>query len=366
MGKPLAHFSPECIEGLKQKVLLWVTFPVRSRSDCAILSKKIQDSGAGYVSESTLYRMFLSDNGEHAFYSNTFDILSKFVGHSDMNDFERSFFQQKKAELVQGIVRIDGKQVDSLIKICIHMRAHKPLHAFAEQLDLINTVQKMTLGYEIYRALASNPNNNLDFFKHFARLPVIRESFFENCIDPEFKLSGYEEGIKYYLSSVNPDKDLSSLQEFMFGHCMLFRHYFLSGHKKSAQYYGKQLYDSIKPGGKALSGMYIYPRMRFLCYKVWWYELNNNVRAKEKHIHFLLEYAGHNMQYWNETEQRIAFSCMAEVFIACVNDNKLHHLLKTVFKVLLDSFSAQFIQYKLDKILPYTTQDGLLAYKRIF
>jgi hypothetical protein len=365
MGKPLVQFTPDCIQELKKQIMIWATFPIRSKGDCVILSKKILDSGAGYISESTLYRLLLSNNKSHSFYPNTFDKLSQFVGKKDMTDFQKWFNQKKETDLMHGIITGQSNNIKSLIKVCVHTNSFNPLYLYTEQLTDLDFYNKMSLGFEFYQSLLINKNDNLEFFKRFAHLPIIRQSFFEQCIDPEFKLTGYEEGLKYYLKEVNPVKSIQGHQDYIFGNCMLFRYHFLNNNKTLAAMHGKQLYQKLELKSDELDALFIFPRMRYMNYKVWWYDLNNSAHKVEQQINDILTYCEHHIATWQENELRIAFTCMAEV-LTYGNYNRTYNIkLKNIFKTFLESFSSNFINMELQDILPYTNQDGIYVYKRV-
>lgn len=366
MGKPTKHFSDDIIRELIRHLLIYATFPIRTRGDCAILSKKIQEKGAGYISESTLYRLILTPDKSHSFYTNTYDKLAAFIGMNNMNDFEQWQRKQRDFDFGLGIITVKNKPVKSMVKVCIHTNSFYPLQEFTEQLHELEQHQKMRLGLEIYQSLLSNPNNNLAFFKRFSHLPVVRDCFFENCIDPEFKLIGYAEGLQYYLNQANPKNSLPQFQQFVFGNCILFRHFILKNKKQEAKKYGKKLYEEYSIKLWKLNKLFIFPRMRYLAYKIWWLELNNLHLEAEKYTRQVLEYCEDNLKYWSENEQRIAFSCLAEVLLSIDNNLHLHIQLKSVFNKLLLGFSDTMIQKPLSEILSYTGHDGLLVYKRIY
>jgi hypothetical protein len=75
MKDNLTRFDAYALECLKIKLCDVVHFIVASKPDCAKLSELIAKSGVGYVSESTLYRLFFQPE-HHAPYKNTLDILA--------------------------------------------------------------------------------------------------------------------------------------------------------------------------------------------------------------------------------------------------------------------------------------------------
>ena len=49
---------------------------ITNKNECKLLSQIIASEKKGYLSESTLYRFFLSPNGKHKPYKNTLNILA--------------------------------------------------------------------------------------------------------------------------------------------------------------------------------------------------------------------------------------------------------------------------------------------------
>ena len=60
---------------------------ITNKNECKLLSQIIANEKIGYLSESTLYRFFLSPNGKHKPYKNTLNILAQFCGFISWDNF---------------------------------------------------------------------------------------------------------------------------------------------------------------------------------------------------------------------------------------------------------------------------------------
>jgi hypothetical protein len=221
------------------------------------------------------------------------------------------------------------------------------------------------IGFEFYQTLLSNPNSNIQFYKEFSQLPVIRESFFEKCIDPEFKIPGYEKGLEFYLKNIDKKNDINYLQDFIFGNCMLFRFHYINNNQLDAIKFSKSIFENETYTDADLNKLFIYPRMRFLSYKIWYLMLSKRRNEVEEYINWLLHYCEKKIPNWDNMEQRIAFSCVAETFVYGHINLKYHQLLKNIFYKLIASYSPDFSKHSLKYMIPYTDMNGIYNFKRI-
>lgn len=86
MPKPLYDINNFSLTELKKQVSLKVGFPIWTKPDCEKMSSLIEAETKNYISESTLYRIFLQNNANKP-YLHTLDTLSKFCGYKDWSDF---------------------------------------------------------------------------------------------------------------------------------------------------------------------------------------------------------------------------------------------------------------------------------------
>ena len=365
MPKPKYETPHFALNELRNQMIDKAGFPLRTKLDAGYLSLIMKNAGIENVSDSTLYRFFTANLNEHKFYLNTLDKLAQFCGRKNFDDFEKWAANKMDFGFTYGQLIINQKPVKSLIKICIHQNQFNPIREYLEQLNELNNYMQLQIGFEFYQTLLSNPNSNVQFYKEFSQLPVIRESFFEKCIDPEFKIPGYEKGLEFYLKNIDKKNDINYFQDFIFGNCMLFRFHYINNNQLDAIKFSKSIFENETYTDAELNMLFIYPRMRYLSYKIWYLMLSKSKNEVEEYTNWLLHYCEKNIKNWDNTEQRIAFSCVAETFVYGNINLKYHQLLKNIFCKLIASYSPDFSKHSLKYMIPYTDMNGIYNSKRI-
>ena len=367
MPKPKYILSDYLKRGLYRQITDTVNFPIYTKADCRKISELINQRKLSQVSESTLYRLFLSNSQNNVPYIHTLNILANFCGFTNWDKLEQDLNSLSNFEQSFGKIHNQNGTHKSLMTICIHRNELKPIYEFAEQFDQsLEIEKKFLLGAELFEGLKSNPNNNELFFKNLSQLPIIRESFFELMADPTFRIKDYETGIKCYLSNIKPEMSVQGLQDFLFGNSLLFRHYYITQRKTEAELLGKQLYIEYNFSLKELEKIHLFPRMRYLAYKLFHLSINESLKKAEQHEEWLLNYAKKISSYANSTEQSIVFYTLADAFC---NHNytseSRHETLKTIFKHILDSLPTSITTAPLKQALPYLDQNASSRWKLI-
>jgi hypothetical protein len=162
--------------------------------------------------------------------------------YKDWFTIEKHFNEIKEFKQLYGVFP-DQHQYKSLLNINIHYGGLKPLYHFLEQFPLdLEFNKKIILGEDVYASLKSNQNSNIEFYKQFHSLPIIREGFFELLADPSFSIPDYEIGLGYYLKNIKPHESMRSMQDYIFANSLLLRYYFLRGKKENVIKIGNELY----------------------------------------------------------------------------------------------------------------------------
>ena len=360
MPKPQYILSAYLKHKLYWKIVDTVSFPIINSADCKKISDLIAIKNLPPVSVSTLYRLFLSENTNYTPFLHTLDVLAIFCGYPDWFKLEKHFIELAQFEFSYGKLDYTNKKQKSLLKICIHRNELKPLYAFSEQFDAkLDFEKKLILGAEFYYSLKSNTNKNENFYKNFSQLPIIRESFFELLADTAFDIKDYELGFKYYLTGIKPGTTIQSMQDFIFGNSFLFRHYYTSNRTSEAKKTGKLLYEENSFSDSDLDKIYIFPRIRYYAYKLFYLYSTNQIIKAEKHEDWLIEYAEKNIEKLELIEKRILFYTLADAFS---NNNftipEKQKALKIIFKDLFDLLPPYISKFPLKSILPYLDQNA--------
>jgi hypothetical protein len=323
------------------------------------LSEQITIEGHSSISESSLYRLFLQRGSSNRPYLHTLDILARFCGFSGWNDFEEQ--QNKLDSFVRGygLFPQNTSSLKSLISVCIHTGEIKPLMHYTEQFNDISDVDlKVKFAEEIFHSTLTNDDNRL-FFSKFCRFPVIREFYFEFLADPTFSIPNYEEGLFCYLSGLRREENLRDLQDYVFGNCLLFRHYFISGQHEKAKSIGQELYEQMALNELQINEIGVFPSARYLACKILYFELINDKIQMNAYIEGLFDFLVQKKVGQTSEEQRIFFFSLGECFImSTMIDLNFHERLKSIFAQLFDVMPTKLYDQKLDKIIPYFNQNG--------
>lgn len=360
MPKPIYNFDPNLIPELRNRVLNTLGFVIRSKKDCEILSKRMNDLGIGYISESTLYRFFINYNNQHSFYKHTLDALAAFCGENNLNNFEIWFKKKIDINLSFGLTDHAEKPIKSLVHFCLdNNNSLKPLYNFVEQIEENDFPDYYNLGIEFYKALHSNTKSNLSFFQNFSHLPFVRQYFFERSVDIDFTIKDYEMGLNYYLNNISPENSIKELNDFIFGRCILFRHHVKNNQIEKIKLIGNQLYKKFRLSDDQLEKLHIYPRLRYLSYKLFFLKFHADDVNFRDHVHYLINYCTLNIDKWDNLEQRIVFSCIAEIFIIVNIPNSYANSLKTVFWKLIQIYTLNKSNASLKELFKYTQVSNL-------
>jgi hypothetical protein len=365
MPRPKYILSDYLKNGLYWKLTRTVNFPIYSKADCRKISDLISKKNLTPISESTLYRLFLTNTKNNYPYVHTLDVLAFFCGYKNWYNLENHLNELQNFEWSFGKLTNPQLNTNSLLKICIHRNELKPLYEFAEQFDeSLEIEKKYVLGAELFKGLKSSPNRNIQFFKNLSSLPIVRESFFELLADPAFTIKDYEAGIKYYLLGIKPEHSTRALQDFIFGNTLLFRYYYLNNKSTDCKKLGKKLYEEYNFSMRELNKINIFPRTRYLAYKLFHLSSANEPTNSEKHEEWLIDYAEKSIKNLSIPEQRILFYVIADSFCNYqFSIKEKQEQLKQVFKEVYNYLPTNIVSLNLKDQLPYLDQNATNIWK---
>jgi len=241
---------------------------ISTKRDCRDVSNIINDSKIGYLSESTLYRFFLYDKPSNKPYKNTLNILAQFCGYMDWNSFVKYYHSN---DLFHDPVFLN-QALNTVIQQFVLQENYKALIAVFDSLEQENYKTKEYFGVKVilnFKKTLSFPN----FIKSYGQHPFVRNIIMESLYDPNHTITGYDKGIEYYLTHTNKNLD-SYIQDTIFGQTILFRYYYLHKNPK-ALLYGQLLYENTH-SNLTLKSIHIFPKTRFVAYRLWYLTLINN------------------------------------------------------------------------------------------
>jgi hypothetical protein len=361
MAQQLYPFDAFSVRELNVQLMKKIGYSIKSKSDCAKLSELIFKDGLGLISQSTLYRILLYDKEHKPFY-NTLTIITRFLGYSDWEDFCKTIHSKKKFSYSNG--QLPNAQIEkSLLYHCVESKSYKPLEELFTTIAEDEQEAKDSITLTLYDSLLAT-SNAMSFFNYFGNNTFVRESFFEYGVDPSFRIPNYDEGFKIYLSNYNPNKSVLDMQCFIFGNCVLFRHYYIKGDWDKALAIGQTLFNKTLLLENEIDTIYIFPRLRYLSLKLVYLKLlNATPLLSEDYVYYLLDYAKTIYTSLTYVERRIVFYNLGDVFLMAKVDKIYHDQLKAIFKNEFALFPDGLLHQPLAKVLPYFEPNGLLQHR---
>lgn len=342
------------------KVELWQKkgFRIFSKSDCNQLRDQIFKEGLGYLSESTLYRLFLSPK-LHKPYFSTLNIIARFLDYPDYLSFYESISIASNLKLSYGM----HQPKNSLLFYSIESETKKPLLHFFEALTEEEESVKTKIILHLYDVLLYATKTR-SFFDSFAQNTFIRKEFFEKGFDPLFRIPEYEYGFIQYLKSVNPNQNVAEFESFVFGNAILFRHYFLSNNTIKAHSIGRILFEKDFGIDNYINQVHWYPLIRYHAYKLWFKKMTNHYSfSNESAIENALDFCEKNYSLWNWHECIMALHTFSEVFshfrISYSHEIRFKH----IFQSLLQKINPTLLQKPITNLLPYFEPNGLVVHR---
>ena len=237
MANMHSNFDEYALDCLKRKVSEKIGYQISNRPDCLKLSEIISKKGIGYISDTTIYRLFFY-NGKHKPYRYTTDILSIFAGYKNSHDFLDSINATRETLYQQGINTTE-KINKNLIFYCIQNETYKPLIDYFDSLEETPIYIKENVCLNLYDSLIAS-NKQVPFFNEFARNSFYREYLLEKGYDPKFRIQHYELAYLKYIKNTDINASIEQMQAFIFGNAVLFRHYYLNNELLKAKKVGKR------------------------------------------------------------------------------------------------------------------------------
>ncbi len=350
------------IAELKQRIRLKIGFQISTMPDCNKLSEEISAIGLSGVSGITIYRVFIHKHKDHQHYKNTLHILTNFIGFNRWDDFVEDV-KKNRLKLHQPLNADNTSNKNSLIFHCIQQECFNPLEAYFDSIEDFEHDLKFEINLDVYDSLLK-VENPFSFYKRFAKNKFVRKYLFEYGFDPSFRIKDYDEGFDFYVDGIKPDESELELRVYIFGFSVLLRHYYIHKNFPESIKVARKLYHNTEYIDKELEGIYIFPRMRFLCYKVWYMVMNEQHKNTiEQYVEDLLEYCKTIYPKHNETERKIIYYVMAETFIYADINNKYHLALKAIFIEEFNHLPSIIFDKNLLHSLSYFESNGLMFHR---
>lgn len=356
------QFGKFAIEQLKLKLVDKIGFLISSKPDCAKLSELISQSGKGYISETTLYRIFFQPH-KHQPYKNTWNIICQFLGFNDCYEFLNAIQSQKESLNYNGIF-ISSNRYNSLIFFCIENASFKPLNDFFDSISETTDDFKTLVSISLFDALNQSSGQN-EFISKFAQHKFVREYFFEKAHDPKFRLKNFDFAYESYLKGVNAYRSITDFQDYIFGNAVIFRYYFLTNQIGKALDLGSKMYSQFNSLECYQKDLFIFPFIRFTAYKLWYLQISGaSSNDVLDYVHYLLDLCKKTKPHLATfSEQKILFHTLAETFLYAHLPETFHWELKKIYVLEFKRFPELIYSKHLKYSLPYFEENGLLHHR---
>ena len=345
---------------LKSQIEVKLCFPISGKPDCAKLSEILLVEGYGGVSETTLYRLFVNYSGIVP-YKNTLDILVNYIGYPTWEHFLEAIENTSPDNLT-----IINKQVineKGLLYQCIALEADKPLQAYFESLSDKSYEHQFRVGLDVFDSLqqVKNPKR---FFNTFVKNDFVKQYVLEYLFDPAFRIKDSDYAYSLYANTLKPSFTLLDLQDFVFSQSILFRYYYLRAELDKAAAVGKKIYISNPIENNEIEALFIYPKIRFKAYKIWFLEMSCRDKTSiEDYVIELLDYARITYASLDALCKKAVFQAIAEVFCHSNVAIKYHLLLKEIFINEYAFLPEKLFEKSIKNSLPYFEANGLLYFR---
>lgn len=346
------EFDVGAIDQIKNEIIKKTGWGIYSKPDCIRLSQIINNSGAGQISESTLYRLFFQ-NHKHKPYKHTFDIIGRFLGYSDSVELHQRLSAITELNQYLGLVKTDSIK-ESLVYYTIQHKCKQALLDFFD--SLTEDKIKLTVALAVYHSLISNVNVKW-FFDNFSDNKYIREYFFEKLHDPNFKIKHYEYGLLKYLEGTNLK---NNAQDYVFAKSVLFRHYYVCHNLELAKAIGIELYGPETIRKVSSQNLHIFPLVRYKAYQLIFLKLQEKGESEIAILYLdLVAWCRQIAKRLNHQESRIVYHTISDTLLQINADQKTQNDFMHEFKELYKDGPSQLLNKNLSDALIYFNENGL-------
>ena len=256
---------------------------ISTKNDCRLISQLIANEKVGFLSESTLYRLFLYNINSNKPYKNTYTVLAKFCGYPDWNLFLKYY----DSNYLFNEPNFLNNSINSVLEKFILNDNFKPLIEVFNTLEHENYKTKEFFGIKTFINFQKT-NSFPRFIKEFGHHSFVRNILIESLYDPFHRIDGYTESISNYILNTD-SKSSTYIQDHVFGHAVLFRYYYLNSDSLAIEH-GKKLYKNLKIEA-AKNDIHLFPKTRFYAYKLWYLKLiNEDEKIQANYFEEFLDY----------------------------------------------------------------------------
>lgn len=357
----MIHYQNE----LLHHVAIKAGFRILSKNDCRILSEIIKKETGEYLSESTIYRLYLKRDHDHHYYNSTYDILSKYVEYESWGDFCERISKGVLSTETPFSKQIQAKDL-SLLDLIIKNKLWNIAEEYFNSFTNYSQFEKFHfLGWSIYNSLKKNPESEMSFYQRFHNHEAVRISFFELAADPDFELRYYELGLKFYLKDVDPIRCNKDLQAYCFGHSLIIRKKYLDKNfDELKKEFEKHFPDHLQQ--KIISEINsVYPITRLYQASIFYYSCTKQPSSLKKVVKEYILWATGLWDVLTLTEKKAIIHNITEGLLMTNSAEKLLPLISNAFRDFLSVLLPNRKDWTAQIIIERTEFNGIRMQKKI-
>lgn len=342
---------------------------IKTKRDCKQLSLLISEKDR-FLSESTIYRLFIHNNQNYTPYMHTLDVLSEYCDYADWADFIQ------KNEPRRSLIHLVGKnhsenQVKSFLTCSIIQNDYKILKNYLLQFNYeVSDKDCHIVGNDAFKALLEHPKSCKKFYNELCGVPIIRRSFFELLADPDFELNDYHIGLELYLKQTLNSSSEKEIQDKIFAMSLLSRNAFMNGKKRDflKNIQGlKKLKDEVILEGDHIA---TFPKARCLMYMILYFNGFKSENDQLNYENWLLDLLSNEKSSFTYEDSKIWSHTILDIYPYLIQKDQF----KTIVGAICKDFEKLYpkIIWKnerdlhFDKVFQYTNPNASAHWKKIW
>ena len=341
---------------------------IKTKKDCRYVAKLVSEKDR-FISESTIYRIFVLNDEGYTPYMHTLNVLSEFCNYSGWADFVQ------KNDSPRSIVHLVGNvppknEIKSFLTCSVIANDYKILKSYLIQLPYATPDKHChIIGNDLFKALAEHPGSCKKLYKELSGVPVIRKSFFELLADPDFELCDYDIGLKYYLKNTSKSSNFKATQDKIFALSLLSRNSFIKNESDFVQNINalKNLKDILI---RELDYFDTFPKARCFNYMILYFKGMGCEKDQINYENWLIDFLSDEKNKFNYTDSKIWIHTILDMSPYIIQWPKFENLIHSITGVFIelypDNIWKSTNQLNLKKLQRYTNPNASAHWKKIW
>ena len=342
---------------------------IQTKRDCGKISKIVSDKNK-FISESTVYRLFVLRHKNYTPYMHTLNLLARFCGYENWADLVKKN-QSTRNTLYPNGYGESNNSFDSILTCGIKLNDFTVLRKYMLQLSYQTPDTKChMLGNQAFKGLMDAPKSCMSFYKLFCDVPVMRRSFFELLADPDFDLPYYDIAIQKYLNATKKDSSLQNIQDNMFGLSLLTRHYFLHNKSNPFENYSHMLSKYDNDVIRNRREINTFPKARFFLYKIFLYKAFKSEKQQYDYEEWLLDFITEEQKSFSFQDSKIWIHTILDMRSFLIEPIKFEKAVHSIINRFKNMYPSDFTNhdncFKIQELLDFTNQNSSAYWKKIW